>query len=103
MATIKDKKDKKDRDQPIENPPDPVDYSILEYIYATPEETILADDTLIELIESNGFYKTSFCDAFGYDEVTIEVNKKDVTWYGPQADVLSNLEIFKKYKKEDEV
>ena len=103
MAKIKNKKDKKDRDKPIKNPEDPVDYSILEYIYATPEETILADDILIELIESNGFYKTSFCDAFGYDEVTVTVNKKDVIWYGPPDDVPSNLEIFKRYKKEGEV
>lgn len=92
MATLKTMK-KEDRDWP-EQTITLVDYDIIEYFYACELNDILDDDDLCKLIDSNGFYKTCVCEAFGMGEITLTCKGKDMTWYGPPVGVPTNFETF---------
>lgn len=82
---------------------DPVDYNIMEYLYAATMEEILADNGLVKLINSNGFYKNCFCEAFGIYEITVAIDKKECTWTRPHNINQSNLDIFQHYNKKENI
>jgi len=92
MATIKSFKDK--RTEEYIQPPIIVDIDIIEYFYAADMYDVLADDNLVRLINSNGFYKTAFCEAYDLDEITVTVDGKDTTWHGAPVGVPGSFKTF---------
>jgi len=96
MATMKSFKGEAALPQPKTDDelPAPVDFNIMEYFYAARMEEILADDSLVRLINSNGFYKTCFCEAFDLYEISIILDTKEIKWTRPTNLKRSNLDVF---------
>ena len=96
MAIIKSFKSEEAMPQPKvdDELPAPVDFNIMEYFYAATMEEILADDSLVKLINSNGFYRTCFCEAFDLYEVCITIGTVEYKWSRPRNIERSNLDIF---------
>jgi hypothetical protein len=80
MATINNFKNVKKEEyvQPLVT----LDIDIIEYFYAAIIYEILDDDNLVRLIDSNGFYKTAFCEAYELDEISINIDGNETVWYG---------------------
>ena len=74
--------------------PPPVDFNIMEYLYGATMNEILADDALVKLINSNGFYRTCFCEAFDLYEIVVTIGTKEYKWCRPDNIKRSNLQIF---------
>jgi hypothetical protein len=72
----------------------PIDMDILEYIYVADIKDILAHDELVELILKTGVYKTTLCDSYGLEELTINYKDIEYTLYGSPKGVPNNYEIF---------
>jgi hypothetical protein len=96
MATMKSYKAAKEEE--YLQPPTIVDVDIIEYFYAADIYDVLADDSLIKLIDSNGFYKTAFCEAYDMDEITVTIGTKNMTWHGAPLGVPTAYETFVKGK-----
>ena len=96
MATIKsfkgeDALPKAKRDDEL---PAPVDFSIMEYFYAATINEVLEDDGLVKLINSNGFYRTCFCEAYDLYEIVVTIGTTEYKWTRPRNIDRSNLDIF---------
>lgn len=83
--------------------PAPVDFDIMEYLYAATMNEILNDDGLVKLINSNGFYRTCFCEAFDLYEITISVGNEEFKWTRPKNVDRSNLDIFEHLNEKDNI
>lgn len=105
MATIKTFKDKSAIPKPKldHELTDPVDFNIMEYLYAATIQEILDDDALVKLINSNGFYKTCFCESFELYEIVISIDKEEYLWTRPQNLKRSNLDIFARLNKKENI
>lgn len=79
--------------------PDPVDFNIMEYFYAATMNEILEDDDLVRLINSNGFYRTCFCEAYELYEITITIDNTEYKWCRPRNIDRSNLDVFRHLNK----
>lgn len=67
---------------------------IIEYFYAASIYEVLDDDDLVRLIDSNGFYKTAFCEAYDLDEITVNIDGNETTWYGAPIGVPGAYDTF---------
>jgi hypothetical protein len=83
----------------INNDDIPIDMDILEYIYVANINDILSDDKLVELILKTGVYKTTLCDSYGLEKMTIKHNGIEYTLFGSPDGVPNNYEIFRKPKE----
>lgn len=48
-----------------------IDTGIIEFIYVSNLDDLLADDELMDLILSNGYYKSALCEAQGLEKLEI--------------------------------
>ena len=103
MATMKTFKGPESLPKQNKKPEKPVDYKIMEYLYAATMNEILADDDLVRLINSNGFYRTCFCEAFDLYEIVITLGDEEYIWTRPENIKRSNLEIFKHLNKKQKI